>query len=145
MASSYRFFNRNLRPIYAACPLPALRPPNDVTPVPPQILPEADYHRQELRRSLHCPWKHTRYKPPRPWIRPPGVPPLSRPFNAFNPTKPATKKKRGTWNAGLRLGDKVFECRRCTLAIDRQLAGARNNFLAAYGMAVGLHWDGITA
>ena len=94
MASSYRFFNRNIRPIYSACPLPALRPPNDVTPVQPHILQAEAYHRQELKRSLHCPWKHTRYKPPRPWIRAAGVPPLSRPFNAFHPTETQTKKKK---------------------------------------------------
>ena len=67
--------------------------------------------------------------------------------HVYETTEPGTSKTCthcGTWNAGLRLGDKVFECRRCTLAIDRQLAGARNNFLAAYGMAVGVHWDGVT-
>jgi hypothetical protein len=26
--------------------------------------------------------------------------------------------------------------------VDRQLAGARNNFFAAYGLAVGIGWDG---
>jgi transposase len=68
--------------------------------------------------------------------------------HVYETTEPGTSKTCthcGAWNAGLRLGDKVFECRRCTLAIDRQLAGARNNFLAAYGMAVGVHWDGVTA
>ena len=67
--------------------------------------------------------------------------------HVYETTEPGTSKTCthcGTWKNDLRLGDKVFECRRCNLAIDRQLAGARNNFLAAYGMAIGMHWDRVT-
>jgi len=45
--------------------------------------------------------------------------------------------------ADLRVQDKRFICPRCGVVVDRQLAGARNNFLAAYGMAVGVGWDGV--
>jgi putative transposase len=47
----------------------------------------------------------------------------------------------GYWKANLRVSDKDFVCPRCHLIIDRQLAGARNNFFAAYGMAAGVGWD----
>jgi len=49
----------------------------------------------------------------------------------------------GDWNAGLRVRDKVYVCEACEIHVDRQLAGARNNFFAAYGTAVGIGWDGI--
>ena len=61
-------------------------------------------------------------------------------------TEPATSKTCthcGFWKADLRLGDRVFRCSHCGLHADRQLAGARNNFLAAYGLARGVGWDGI--
>jgi transposase len=34
-------------------------------------------------------------------------------------------------------------CPRCSIVVDRQLTGARNNFFAAYGMAMGVGWDGV--
>ena len=40
------------------------------------------------------------------------------------------------------LGDETFVCPRCGLCVDRQMAGARNNLLAAYGRALGVGWDG---
>jgi transposase len=49
----------------------------------------------------------------------------------------------GFWKADLKVSDKRFVCSRCSIVVDRQLAGARNNFLAAYGMAVGVGWDGV--
>ena len=49
----------------------------------------------------------------------------------------------GFWKADLRVSEKRFQCPRCGISVDRQLAGARNNFLAAYGMAVGMGWDGV--
>lgn len=49
----------------------------------------------------------------------------------------------GFWKADLRVSDKRFHCPRCGVVVDRQLAGARNNFFAAYGMAVNVGWDGI--
>ena len=61
-------------------------------------------------------------------------------------TEPGTSKTCthcGFWKADLRLGDKTFRCPRCALCVDRQLAGARNNFLAAYGIATGVGWDGV--
>jgi len=39
-------------------------------------------------------------------------------------------------------GNKTFTCPRCEIVLDRDVAGARNNFLAAYGKAVGVGWDG---
>jgi transposase len=48
----------------------------------------------------------------------------------------------GTWKVGLALNDKVYECQHCGILVDRQLAGARNNFLAAYGCARRVGWDG---
>ena len=65
--------------------------------------------------------------------------------HVFETTEPGTSKTCthcGFWNAGLRLGDKIFDCPRCKIQVDRQLAGARNNFFAAYGLAVGRGWDG---
>ena len=65
----------------------------------------------------------------------------------YETTEPGTSKTCthcGTWKSSLRLGDKTYECERCNIAVDRQLAGARNNFLAAYGMASGMLWDNVT-
>jgi putative transposase len=67
--------------------------------------------------------------------------------HVYETTEPGTSKtctNCGTWKASLRLGDKTYECDRCDIAVDRQLAGARNNFLAAYGMASGMLWDNVT-
>ena len=49
----------------------------------------------------------------------------------------------GFWKADLLVTDKTFRCPHCALCVDRQLAGARNNFLAAYGMATDNGWDGV--
>ena len=49
----------------------------------------------------------------------------------------------GAWNAALRVSDKVFKCPTCKVRVDRQMAGARNNFFAAYGNAVGVGWVGV--
>ena len=64
----------------------------------------------------------------------------------YETTEPGTSKTCthcGFWNAGLKLGDKNFNCPRCLIQVDRQLAGARNNFFAAYGMAIDRGWDGV--
>lgn len=50
----------------------------------------------------------------------------------------------GFWKADLKVHDKLFHCPSCDIKVDRQLAGARNNFLAAYGMAVNVGWDGMS-
>ena len=50
----------------------------------------------------------------------------------------------GFWHADLG-GNKTFTCPRCEIVIDRDVAGARNNFLAAYGRAVGVGWDGASS
>lgn len=47
----------------------------------------------------------------------------------------------GTWKDDLALGDKTHTCEHCGVCVDRDLAGARNNFLAAYGAALGIGWD----
>ena len=49
----------------------------------------------------------------------------------------------GFWKADLAVTDKIFHCPHCNLCVDRQVAGARNNFFAAYGMATGIGWDGV--
>ena len=66
-------------------------------------------------------------------------------MHVYETTEPGTSKTCthcGFWHANLRLGDKVYDCPRCHIQVDRQLAGARNNFFAAYGLAVGRGWDG---
>ena len=47
----------------------------------------------------------------------------------------------GVWKADLG-ASKTFLCHHCGICVDRDLAGARNNFFAAYGDAVGIGWDG---
>ena len=63
-------------------------------------------------------------------------------LEAFEPGTSKTCTHCGAWKAALRVQDKVYDCSRCGLRVDRQLAGARNNFLAAYGAAIGVGWDG---
>ena len=66
--------------------------------------------------------------------------------HVYETSEPGTSKtctNCGFWNASLRLGDKFFHCPRCGVQVDRQIAGARNNFFAAYGMAAGIGWDGV--
>ena len=66
--------------------------------------------------------------------------------HVYETSEPGTSKTCthcGFWNASLRLGDKSINCPCCGVRVDRQVAGARNNFLAAYGMAVGVGWDGV--
>ena len=69
--------------------------------------------------------------------------PGRRVFECLEPGTSKTCTNCGWWNADLTLADKVCACRRCGVVVDRQLAGARNNFFAAYGMAVGVGWDGV--
>jgi putative transposase len=66
--------------------------------------------------------------------------------HVFETNEPGTSKtctNCGFWNVSLRLGDKVFNCPKCKIQVDRQLAGARNNFFSAYGQAIGMGWDGV--
>ena len=59
-------------------------------------------------------------------------------------TEPGTSKtctNCGFWKADL--GDaKTYVCDRCHIRVDRDVAGARNNFFSEYGRAVGVGWDG---
>ncbi len=48
----------------------------------------------------------------------------------------------GHWHAQLGASS-VFHCPACGVRMDRDVAGARNNFFAAYGQAVGIGWDSI--
>jgi transposase len=60
-----------------------------------------------------------------------------------NTGEPGTSKTCthcGHWNAALGANE-MYDCPRCGICMDRDLAGARNNFLAAYGAAVGMGWD----
>ena len=47
----------------------------------------------------------------------------------------------GSWKADLG-GNHIYECSKCNITIDRDVNGARNNMLAAYGRATGEPWDG---
>ena len=47
----------------------------------------------------------------------------------------------GAWKADLR-GKKRYKCLKCHVKMDRDVNGARNNLLAAYGVATGVLWDG---
>jgi len=65
--------------------------------------------------------------------------------HVYECSEPGTSKtctNCGAWKQNLRLSDKVYNCSICGISVDRQLAGARNNFFAAYGMASGVGWDG---
>ena len=65
--------------------------------------------------------------------------------HVFETEEPGTSKtctSCGFWHANLQLNDKTFVCPKCRLSVDRDIAGARNNFFAAYGNAVGIGWDG---
>ena len=66
--------------------------------------------------------------------------------HVFETEEPGTSKtctSCGFWHSNLRLQDKTFVCPKCKLSVDRDIAGARNNFFAAYGAAVGIGWDGV--
>lgn len=66
--------------------------------------------------------------------------------HVYETSEPGTSKTCthcGFWKASLKLGDKRYDCPRCGVQVDRQLAGARNNFFAAFGMTVGMGWDGV--
>lgn len=65
--------------------------------------------------------------------------------HVFETEEPGTSKtctSCGFWHANLQLNDKTFICPRCQVCVDRDIAGARNNFFAAYGNAIGVGWDG---
>ena len=49
----------------------------------------------------------------------------------------------GHWKADLGAA-KTYKCTNCSIEVDRDVAGARNNFFAAYGDAVGIGWDGVS-
>lgn len=63
--------------------------------------------------------------------------------------EPGTSKTCGScgkWKPNLTLGDKVFCCDRCGVHVDRDTAnGARNNFFAALGKAMGIGPDSTSA
>ena len=48
----------------------------------------------------------------------------------------------GAWKKDLG-SNKTYDCKSCGISMDRDVAGARNNFFSEYGKAVGVHWDGI--
>jgi len=64
-------------------------------------------------------------------------------YECAEPGTSKTCTNCGAWKDGLLLRDKVYSCSHCGISVDRQIAGARNNFFTAYGMAVGLGWDGV--
>jgi len=59
-------------------------------------------------------------------------------------TEPGTSGtcgKCGRWDKNLG-GRKEYACQHCGVIMDRDVNGARNNLLAAYGLAIGVRWDG---
>jgi transposase len=54
-------------------------------------------------------------------------------YECCEPGTSKTCTNCGAWKQNLRLSDKVYNCSRCKISVDRQIAGARNNFFAAYG------------
>jgi putative transposase len=59
-------------------------------------------------------------------------------------TEPGTSKtctNCGFWKKDLG-ANKTYKCNRCAVSVDRDVAGARNNFFSEYGRAVGVGWDG---
>jgi transposase len=50
----------------------------------------------------------------------------------------------GKWHKELG-GAKIFECPHCDIRVDRDVAGARNNFFATLGMALGMGYDGVSS
>ena len=64
-------------------------------------------------------------------------------IETFEPGTSRTCTHCGAWKEALQPRDKVYACGSCGLRFDRQMAGARNNFFAAYGAAVRIGWDGV--
>ena len=59
--------------------------------------------------------------------------------------EPGTSKtcaRCGHWHSELGAKE-VFACPRCGVRMERDVAGARNNFFAAFGKAIGIGWDGL--
>ena len=50
-------------------------------------------------------------------------------------------RAKGVIGLGL-AGSKEFHCPHCGVRYHRDIGVARNNFLAAYGQAIGFGWDG---
>lgn len=48
----------------------------------------------------------------------------------------------GHWAHSLSLSDRVYTCILCKVRVNRDVAGARNNLFAAFGIAVRVGWDG---
>lgn len=65
-------------------------------------------------------------------------------IESIEPGTSKTCTNCGHWKANLGAA-KLYVCDRCGIHVDRQLAGARNNFLAAYGIAIGVLWDGCSS
>ena len=67
--------------------------------------------------------------------------------HVFETKEPGTSKtctNCGQWKADLEVQAKVYQCPSCHIQVNRQTAGARNNFFAAYGHKVGVGWDGLS-
>ena len=60
--------------------------------------------------------------------------------HVFETEEPGTSKtctSCGFWHSNLRLQDKTFVCPKCKLSVDRDIAGARNNWRTVLRSASG--------
>lgn len=88
-------------------------------------------------------WSHYKYRQRLQWAatRYPGR-------YVIESREPGTSKtctECGFWHADLKVNQKTFRCPRCEMEVNRDVAGARNNFFSEYGRAVGMGWDGRSA
>ena len=98
--------------------------------------------RSETVRKMYT-WSHYKYRQRLQWAstRYPGR-------YVIESREPGTSKTCtdcGFWHSDLKVSQKTFCCPRCAVTVDRDVAGARNNFFSEYGRAVGVGWDGRSA
>jgi len=83
-------------------------------------------------------WSHYKYRQRLQWaaMRYPG----RHVIESLEPETSRTCTDCGFWHADLKVSQKM-RCRpRCGVEVDRDVAGARNNFFSEHGRAVGIGW-----